>query len=116
MRKASAILSLALLISSCSHTSVYEVVAREVATIYVNGNLAYHAIWRPIGSAVTAELTAEEQQALKAAISTCIEGLKARVEPVTQRWEPDKVLATAEFVSCMRDKSWFLTVEDIIVG
>ena len=84
--------------------------------MYVNGNLAYLAIWRPIGSAVTVELTAEEQEALRAAISTCIEELEARVEPVTHRWEPDKVLATAEFVSCMHDKSWSLTVEDIIVG
>ena len=84
--------------------------------MYVSGSLAYAAIWRPIGSPVTVELTAEEQEALKVAISTCIEELEARVQPVTYRWEPDKVIATAEFVSCMRDKSWSLTVEEIIVG
>jgi hypothetical protein len=110
------ILSFALFASACAHTSVYEVVAGEIGTLYVSGNRAYAAIWHPVGSTNPANLTVAEEEARATAIAACIHELKARVEPHTYRWEPDKIVATAELVSCMRDKSWSLTVEFIVVG
>ncbi|HKS58207.1 MAG TPA: hypothetical protein VJS12_23125 [Steroidobacteraceae bacterium] len=108
--KIPATLLIALMVTGCAHTSVYDSVAEELNTVRVQRVIGYYVNWAPEGSHPT-ELTAEQQAALHAAIAGCVEKLKASAP-----WEPGEIVATVQLVSCMHEKNWSVTVEEIVVA
>jgi hypothetical protein len=88
---------------------VYQGVVDELNTVRLNRATGYLGVWHPVDSKSTDSLTDEQQQALQLAIDACIETLEAHV------WAASEVIATAQLISCMRAKSWQLSVEELVV-
>lgn len=102
---------LALSLFACGHTPTYEQVAMGLeGPDFPSDGHGFIRRWIPSGADYTYEVSTDEMANIRIALSSCVSRFQKDVYPT-----PDVTTVTAQLLQCMEEKTWFLSIEEIVV-
>lgn len=102
---------IALLLFACGHNPSYEQVAASLEQEdFQSDGHGFIRRWIPSGTDYTYVVSPDETTQARGALASCVSRYQNDIYP-----PPDVTTVTAQLIQCMEEKSWFLSIEEVVV-